>query len=331
MNFPTRKLPVTRIWYEMMNNEPMVSVIVLTYNHEAYIRQTLDGILMQKTEFTYEILIGDDVSSDCTRDILAEYAAAYPDRIRLFLREKNLGATRNAYELLMAARGNYLAFCEGDDYWTNPEKLAIQVRFLETHPEYIGCSHRCEIVDENGFRRADQKLSWVRERKCFTLRDFRGKYLPGQTATIVKRNIFRDSTESYSFLYEASKDISDRTATLLYLSRGPFACLSETMSAYRRTEDKGITNGLFKDNPDRIRNELIYTEKLEQLAAELTSQNDIFDDYYAFLYAWAVWRRLKHSAAETKRDLRETAAHIGAGLIHPVAIVRGVLQILGIR
>ena len=304
----------------------MVSVIVLTYNHERYIAQALESILNQKTDFAVEILVGDDVSTDGTREILRRYQVRFPEQIRLFERAENLGATRNAYELLYEARGEYLAFCEGDDYWTAEDKLARQVQFLQEHPTFIGCSHRCELVDELGRKKENQKLSWVKERKVFTLADFKGLYLPGQTATIVKRNIFRNSAEDYRFLYQANSGISDRTTTLLYLTKGPFGFLPETMSAYRQVENAGMTNRLYKNNPERLRHELEYTQKLEEIAATLTEQRDIFRDYYCQLYATAVYRWVRHPDGNGKQLIFETAKHIGRGPIHPAAFVRGLAQ-----
>lgn len=313
----------------MHEHDIVVSVIVLAYNHERYIRQTLDSILMQQVPFRYEILVGDDCSGDNTSAILRRYAERYPDIIRAYIREENVGATKNAYDLLMKAQGKYLAFCEGDDFWTDEQKLATQVRFLEAHPEFIGCSHRCRIVDENGQPRENQTLSWVRERACFTLDDFKGIYLPGQTATIVKRNIFLDKQDSYSFLYTLNKNISDRTTTLLYLTKGPFACLPQCMSAYRQVRGAGITNQVYQSNPSRILHELEYTDQLNTLAATLTEKTGIFKAYYRQLYAWAVWQYLKQPSRENRHAVALTAQRIGAGSIHPLAFLRGMLEKIG--
>lgn len=124
---------------------PLVSVTVATYQHVNYIRQCLEGILMQKTNFPYEIIVGEDGSVDGTQDICKEYAEKYPDRIRLFIRDRNLSqfvaengkVTRfNGIWNRMSARGKYIAWCEGDDYWIDPLKLQKQVDFLESHPDY---------------------------------------------------------------------------------------------------------------------------------------------------------------------------------------------------
>ncbi len=309
-----------------MHDDIVVSVIVLTYNQENYIRCALDSVLNQKVDFRYEILIGDDSSTDETKHIVQEYAQNHSDVIRLFLRENNLGAARNAYELLLSARGKYLAFCEGDDYWTDSEKLAIQVRFLEENPEFIGCSHRCEIVDAKGKRKENQHLKWVREKKCFTLDDFKGLYLPGQTATILKRNLFLNSKDSYHFLYQASKDISDRTSTLLYLSQGSFGFIPRIMSAYRKTDQQSITDRLFAKNSDKVANELDFTDRLKIIGEELAPGKDIFSAYYCFLYMWAIGLFIKSPSKKTAGVVFDAAKRIGPGVIHPIAFARGIVM-----
>ena len=107
-----------------------VSVLCATFNHEEYLRQTLDGFLSQKTDFPYEVLVNDDASTDGTAAILREYAEKYPEVIRPFYQEENLYSRRiNLYDVVFfpAVRGEYIAVCEGDDYWNDPEKLQLQV------------------------------------------------------------------------------------------------------------------------------------------------------------------------------------------------------------
>lgn len=309
----------------------MVSVIVLTFNHETYVAQALDSIMMQKVNFEYEILIGDDASTDKTPEILKEYQKRYPDFIRLWIRNRNLGAARNAYELLMLAQGYYLAFCEGDDFWLSDDKLQTQVDFLESHPEYIGCSHRCRIVDEHGVEKKNQRLAWVKEKKKFTLNDFRGIYLPGQTATIVKRNIFKDSEQDFSFLYRINRNISDRTSSLLYLSKGQFGFIPRVMSAYRQAETAGLTNRIYANNLNHLQHELEFTEQLEHLAAVLMPKKKVFDPYYRRLYAESIYKFIRKPSAWNKELIVRAAAHIGCGIIHPLAFVMGVVQRLLFR
>ena len=122
----------------------LVSIVCITYNHESYLRRALDGFLMQKTSFAYEIVLAEDCSTDGTRKICEEYAAKYPEIIHYIYRDHNVGYNENEYEAMCAARGKYIAYCEGDDYWTIPDKLQKQVDFLESHPDYSICWHRCE-------------------------------------------------------------------------------------------------------------------------------------------------------------------------------------------
>ena len=128
-----------------MDYECMVSVLCTAYNHEKYIAEALDSFLAQKTDFPFEVIVTDDASTDSTPQILTEYAEKYPDVIRYFHQEKNL-YQQGAHilyerEIFPRVRGKYCAMCEGDDYWTDPDKLQLQVDFLEEHPEYSACVH----------------------------------------------------------------------------------------------------------------------------------------------------------------------------------------------
>lgn len=127
-----------------------LSVLVITYNHERYIAQALESILSQKTGFDYEIVIGEDCSTDRTRTILLDYQRKYPERIKLLLAEENSGATRNFIRTYEACRGEYVALLEGDDLWTSPDKLQEQVDFLDNHAGFVMCFTNSRIVNENG-------------------------------------------------------------------------------------------------------------------------------------------------------------------------------------
>ena len=117
-------------------DNPLVSVHMITYNHEPYIAQAIEGMLMQETDFPIELVIGEDCSTDRTREIVMEYKRKHPDIIRVITSDKNVGANQNSRRTQKACRGKYIAFCEGDDYWHHPGKLQKQVDFLENHPEY---------------------------------------------------------------------------------------------------------------------------------------------------------------------------------------------------
>ena len=122
-----------------MLDTPLVSICSITYNHEPYIRQCLDGFMMQKTNFPFEVIIHDDASTDKTADIIREYEAKYPDIVKPIYQKENQyskGVEICGTYVYPKARGKYIAVCEGDDYWTDPYKLQKQVDFLEGHPEY---------------------------------------------------------------------------------------------------------------------------------------------------------------------------------------------------
>ena len=132
-------------------SQPLVSVCVQTYQHVNYIEHCLDSILMQQTDFDFEILLGEDASNDGTREICIEYAEKYPNKIRLFLhqRENNieiLGGQLfdvNFMYNLYSSKGDYIALCEGDDYWNDELKLQKQINFLKENPQYSVSYHNC--------------------------------------------------------------------------------------------------------------------------------------------------------------------------------------------
>jgi len=132
---------------------PLVSVIVVTYQHERFIRQAIDSILAQQTAFPVEILISEDLSPDRTREMVIDLQRQHPDTIRLFFSDRNQNDNAVTTRAWAAARGRYVALLDGDDYWTDPAKLQTQVDFLEQHPEVVVCGHAVAVVDEDGRER----------------------------------------------------------------------------------------------------------------------------------------------------------------------------------
>lgn len=145
-----------------------VSVCITTYNLESYIAQTLDSILCQETTFDYEVIVGDDFSTDKTRDILLQYNKLYPNKIILHFQEKNVGVNRNDYDLIHLAKGEYIAWCDGDDYWLTKDKLQKQVDILDKNPEY-SCVHTywVDFYEKNGIKQnvTIKQNSWETELK----------------------------------------------------------------------------------------------------------------------------------------------------------------------
>jgi glycosyltransferase involved in cell wall biosynthesis len=124
-----------------MSNQPKVSVCMITYNHAGFIAAALDSALMQRTSFDYEIVVGEDCSTDRTREIIKDYQKHWPSRVKPLFRQENVGMQRNGKETLEACRGEYVAFLEGDDYWTDPNKLQLQVEYLDRHRDCAFVHH----------------------------------------------------------------------------------------------------------------------------------------------------------------------------------------------
>ena len=211
---------------------PLVSILMITYNHERFIAQAIEGVLMQETVFPYEIVIGEDCSTDGTRAVCEKYARAHPDRIRLLPAERNLGMNLNCRRTLQACRGKYIANCEGDDRWTDPQKLQRQAEYLESHPECaLICGAARVVCDEGGggapetgalqpspFPPAD---TTVRDLARF------GGYI--MTPTSMFRNWFREGAPEWMF----SCPIGDWPANMLTALRGSIHFDERVVAAYR--------------------------------------------------------------------------------------------------
>lgn len=224
-------------------NVPLVSVCVITYNHEEYIRQCLDSILMQNVNFPYEILIHDDASPDGTADIIREYEAKYPGVIKPIYQTENQYSQGKSVEKfnLERARGKYLAFCEGDDYWTDPGKLQKQVDYLEEHLEYIAYVHRVRTIDEFGN---------VRDRRTYdtleyTISDAENIFTDcgcaGPTCSLVCRNIFLTLPKDIHEKFLNCNSNGDSKLFLLLTLNGTICRFNDVMSVYRRITSKGYS------------------------------------------------------------------------------------------
>ncbi|MFV3307062.1 glycosyltransferase family 2 protein [Pseudomonas sp. NY15181] len=132
--------------------EPLLSIVCLAYNQVNYIGRTLDSFLEQITDFRFEVVINDDASNDGTAELIADYAARYPHIIKPIFHKENQYSKGVSHGMatFRKARGRYIAYCEGDDFWTDPHKLQIQVDFLERHPDYVITYHDAYVFDEDG-------------------------------------------------------------------------------------------------------------------------------------------------------------------------------------
>lgn len=220
-------------------NQITVSIYVPVFNHENYITQALDSILMQRTQYTYEVLVGEDCSTDNTRQVLKEWEAAHPDdRFTFFYRDQNMHQmpVNNIQDLKIRCRGKYMICLEGDDYWTDADKLQKQVSFLETHSEYYAVSHNCVVVG------ADSQPNGETYPECkdmeYTFRHFANFILPGQAATFLFRNYGLDPNFDQSLVRKRAGP-GDQNLYFSVLSHGRVYCMQETMSAYRHITTGG--------------------------------------------------------------------------------------------
>lgn len=214
-----------------MEKDILVSVVMMVYNHQQYLRKALDSVLDQRVNFPIEIIVGDDCSNDSSQEILREYDEKYPGIFTMVLRKTNLGPAKNDYDLHMRARGKYIAHLEGDDYWTDEYKLQKQVDFLEANPQYSACTHNYTVVDANNRPHSVQMLWWQSDKDFYTIDDIPSGKIAGQTGTLVNVNYFADASRDYS-VYTQSL-IPDRWYMLFLAAIGPIVKLEDNMSCYR--------------------------------------------------------------------------------------------------
>ena len=209
-------------------SDPKVSVCMITYNHERFIAEAIESVLKQKTDFPVELVIGEDCSTDGTRAIVVEYAERYPDRIRPFLREQNLGMNANFVATLQACHGEHIALLEGDDYWIDPQKLQKQVDFLETHPKCSICYHNVLIQYEDNSQKPPEIFYKDPQKKFLTLEDIlKGNFI--HTCSVMFRNgLFGDFPEWYYKL-----PIGDWPLHILNAQYGKIGYIDEVMGIYR--------------------------------------------------------------------------------------------------
>lgn len=227
---------------EYQNNvdlEPQVSVLVTAYQHVNFIKSCLDSILIQDTNFSFEIIVGEDESSDGTREICINYAKKYPTKIRLFLhsRENNIlmhdnptGYFNSMYNHL-SARGKYLAYCEADDFWTNSNKLQRQVDFLEENQKFSGCAHLSDVLFDKTKVKNENRFKHRPDKIIFKTNDLL-EYTPFHTSSIVFRRELLDlNLMNRSGLLELHRD---HPIMIMLSSYGPIMRFPEIMSVYRR-------------------------------------------------------------------------------------------------
>ena len=251
--FPFRGAEKVEVKPNQVSDTPVVSVCVQTYNHENYIKACLDGILMQQTNFEFEILLGEDDSKDNTRKICVEYANKFPDKIRLFLHDRDNviyinGAPTGRYNFtynLCNLKGKYIAICEGDDYWADPLKLQKQVDFLEQNLSYSFCFTRFKTLTNNSVFEEDKNSRYFTNDTDidFNFEIFAKGWHIGTQTTLFRNKLY---DPKWHLKYKYFKDVVLFTELL---NKGKGACLNFFGAVYRK-HDGGVYSGLdeFKVN-----------------------------------------------------------------------------------
>jgi glycosyltransferase involved in cell wall biosynthesis len=215
--------------------EIQVSVIIPTYNHENYIEQAIQSVLMQKINFSMEVLIGEDCSTDATRLVLNKLEESLPDHYHIFYRKQNL-KSGNFYDLYARMKGKYFIILEGDDFWTYEYKLQEEYDFLESHPDYIAVAHNVQVVNQIGM-----PIKWhVNECKKteYTLKEFKKSLYPGQTASILSRNYYLLNLFDHNIQIPEDAP-GDYAKAFLLAANGKVFCIQKKWSAYRLVLSNG--------------------------------------------------------------------------------------------
>lgn len=209
------------------------SVTIITYNQKNFIREAIDSALAQETTFPFEILIGDDCSTDGTREIIQEYERLHPGKVIGILHPRNMGKNGgiNSIETLKFAKGEYYALMDGDDYWTNPNKLQKQVDFLDANPQCQAVFHNAEIIYEDGS--PSYLLNGPDMKTYYTLDDLVGEQEIWFMAT--SSTMFRNSIKEYpAWFREASS--GDISRLILKAKMGSIGYIPDVMSVYRKNQ-----------------------------------------------------------------------------------------------
>lgn len=260
----------------------MVSIKCLAFNHEKYIRKTLEGFVMQKTKFRFEAIVHDDASTDGTAVIIREYAEKYPDIIKAIFETKNQYSKKDgSLTNIMhnACKGKYIAMCEGDDYWTDPYKLQKQIDFLETHPEFVICSHRYKSYNQKEQTFYENIYPCVNESCSYSLSDLiNGKWLAHPLTVVYKKSAL---DFNHYMKFSMKQDV-----VLFYslLKNGYGYLLSDVMAVYR-IHDGGVWSHLNEQ-------EKIILEIKQRLAIYEVEKNDIAAEFLYITFYSRPFRKI---------------------------------------
>lgn len=231
-----------------MSNTPLVTIACITYNHESYIRNCLEGIVTQKTNFAFEVLVHEDCSTDNTAAIIREYEAKYPDLFRCVYQSENQFSKGILpyYTLFPMARGKYIALCDGDDWWIDPFKLQKQIDFLEGNSDFVACFHNVRVDCEGQI----SLFNSLTENHYPTTEDIIVRRWFIATSAFVFRNVLK---EYPSWTNEIVND--DVLLFLLLAKEGRFYYMDDVMSVYRK--HRNSVSAQLNKNAINLNNQII--------------------------------------------------------------------------
>jgi glycosyltransferase involved in cell wall biosynthesis len=262
---------------------PLISACVISYNHAGFIRQALESVAMQKIKFAMELIIADDCSTDGTVDIIEDFIKNYAGKVIFLKREKNIGAANNFIEMIGTARGKYIAYLEGDDYWASPDKLQIQVDYLEANESVAISSHNSTILLNTGetysFNRRDKTFAAAPHQGIYSIEDYIIKDFFHSSAIVYRRTALKDFPEWYKSAFGG-----DYFLVLLLAMNGSIHYINETHSVYRIN-----TNSIshYSSRYDIYKNFALYLNKFNQYSDyryDKVMRAKIFSFKYSFHY-----------------------------------------------
>ena len=269
------------------SDDIVVSVSMVTYNHEKYIAKAIESVLVQKTNFKIELVIGEDCSKDNTRAICVDYKNKNPEIINLRLYNKNVGMATNAEENLKACKGKYIALLDGDDYWVDDYKLQKQVDALEKDPSLIGSFTNYSIIDNEGNLIKERALEYgFADGYIVGIDEFLKKYKAYPTCTVMFR------VDNFDFIPNWFKIASQPdTVILSFLHlQGDFIYLDDVTLHYRKNPNS-ITN----DNNIVVNRMLVWFEVYEKMLEEMPAK---YHKYYS--KDWGYIQLLNYYATNKK-------------------------------
>lgn len=281
------------------DREIAVSVAVITYNMQQYLPQLLDSVLMQKTDFRYEIVVDDDHSPDDSRAILQDYAARCPDTFVLSLRDENVGGSRNMYGVLRRCRGKYIAILEGDDWWEAEDKLQYQYDFMESHPQYIAmyCNSWCELSRTESVQRVRREMDGP---MVFGYDDFQKPHffdrLPNSTDTAFFRNFFSAAPEeTVNVFWKAHRMVWDQSLALILYGKGEVYVDPRIVSHHRTIVEEGGTNyqSRYAVEDHKVSDAYMYACHEEYMESVLHRKCTKFYKVRGMLFAEVFWIAMK--------------------------------------